>query len=260
MNVLRSIVVAFALYSRIPMPKVEWTDAALRYALAAFPLVGAVQGLLCYVVLAWADSNSVPAALSAGLLVALPVLLNGGIHIDGLADTHDALAAHVGREETLAVLKDPHIGSFGVLAIVCHLLLQYAAWFALLASGVYHARLLGVTFVFTLSRCASALTLLCWPKARAGGLGKSLADGAAPVASVVVLSALALASVAGLHCMFDARDVLWLLVALLVALVRYRLTALRRFGGVSGDTSGWFLQNAELYMLVMLAWVGGTLI
>ena len=93
MTALETIAVAFAMFSAIPCPQPVWTEKNMRYCLCAFPLVGAVCGLLCG---GWAALLGVlhaPDLLLAGGICLIPVLVTGGIHLDGFADTSDALAS-----------------------------------------------------------------------------------------------------------------------------------------------------------------------
>ena len=250
---LRSIAVAFAMYSRIPMPRVEWTDAALVYAIAFFPLVGLVEGLVSVAFGLAALQLGLPGPLLVVGLALLPGAVNGGIHLDGLADTADALASHAPRERKLEILKDPNIGAFGAIALASHLLVLVAAYASM---DVCPVALSALPCIFTLSRVASAWAVLCWPQARAQGSARTFSDGAERTGSLALLALFAALACAGL--LLGQRAVgLIVLAGLALALVQYRFTALRHFGGVTGDVAGWFLQNAELYMLVALV-VGGV--
>lgn len=254
MNALRSLVIAFSMYSRIPMPAVEWTQPAMRLSMAFLPLVGFVQGLLAVAFGCVALALELPEPIVAACLALLPVLVNGGIHLDGLADASDALASHQSREKKLEILKDSHIGAFGAIAIACHLILSCAAYASMELSW---QTLWALPCVFALSRAASAWAVVSWPKARKEGTVKGFSDAASKTPTYVLLLLFALAASLALLALQGAVGML-VLAALLLALLQYRYTAMKHFGGVSGDVAGWFLENAELYMLVALA-MGGAL-
>ena len=83
MTILQTIAVAFAMFSAIPMPQFEWSQKNMRYALCAFPLIGAVcGGLWCLV-----GVLPVPELVRAAGFCLVPVLVTGGIHLDG-SPTH----------------------------------------------------------------------------------------------------------------------------------------------------------------------------
>ena len=83
--------------------------------LCAFPLVGLVIGLCCRGWQGFSGFLSLPAVLRGAGLCLIPVLMTGGIHLDGYADTCDALASHAGREKRQQILKDPHLGAFAAI-------------------------------------------------------------------------------------------------------------------------------------------------
>ena len=94
------------MFSAIPMPRVEWNDRNMRYALCAFPLVGLAAGLVMALWVWLSVFLGLPNLLLAAGLTAIPVLLTGGIHLDGYADTHDALASHRSPAERQEILKE----------------------------------------------------------------------------------------------------------------------------------------------------------
>ena len=126
MKIAEAIGAAFGTFSRIPVPKSAWTDFGSTHALAAFPLVGLAEGFL---MTAWgyvANLLGVPATIVAAVLAALPVAVTGGIHLDGLCDTSDALASWAPRERKLEIMHDPRAGAFGVIGVVVYLILQFS--------------------------------------------------------------------------------------------------------------------------------------
>ena len=103
MIVLQTMAVAFAMFSALPVPQFTWNSKNMRYALCAFPLIGGVIGAL------WSLCGALPLPdmIRAGGFCLIPVLVTGGIHLDGYADTSDALSSYGDREKKLEILKDP---------------------------------------------------------------------------------------------------------------------------------------------------------
>ena len=122
MIVLQTIAVAFAMFSAIPVPQFDWNEKNMRYAMCAFPLIGAVCGAL------WCLCGALPlpALVRAGGFCLIPVWVTGGIHLDGYADTCDALSSYGGREKKLEILKDPHCGAFAVIRLCSYFLAYFA--------------------------------------------------------------------------------------------------------------------------------------
>jgi len=126
----RGLILAFQFLTRIPMPRLrDFKQQELSSAAIWFPLVGLCIGLLLVLIAHLGDKAS---PMMAGLLVMLLWLgISGGLHLDGAADLADGLgASHRDPERLLAVMKDPHSGAFGVMAIIAVLLtkLVSVAW------------------------------------------------------------------------------------------------------------------------------------
>ena len=127
MSLLRSFCIAFGMYSKIPMPKFEWNPKDMRYTMCFFPLISipiALLILLWFYLCQWLHIHSL---LFACIIAAIPVLVTGGIHLDGYCDTVDALSSRQPREKKLEILKDPHTGAFAVL-FCCLYFLLYAGF------------------------------------------------------------------------------------------------------------------------------------
>ncbi|WP_434672612.1 adenosylcobinamide-GDP ribazoletransferase [Pseudomonas sp. R1-15] len=214
--------------------------AQLGRSLLFYPLVGVMFGGLLCGLDAWL--SGAPLLLHAALLLTAWVLLSGGLHLDGLADSADAWLGGFGdRERTLLIMKDPRSGPIAVVTLVLVLLLKFSALLAL----IEQQQTLALLIVPVLGRGALLALFLTTPYVRAGGLGQALADHLPRHAGWQVLCAVALASglVAG-----------WAgLVALIVAALTFiglRRIMLRRLGGCTGDTAGALLELLEMAVLV----------
>ncbi|MFQ7443766.1 MAG: adenosylcobinamide-GDP ribazoletransferase [Gemmiger formicilis] len=141
MTALQTIAVAFAMFSALPMPQFDWNEKNMRYALCAFPLVGAVCGALWCV----CGVLPLPAAARAAGFCLVPVWVTGGIHLDGYADTCDALSSYGDTAKKLEILKDPHCGAFAVIRLCSY----FAAYFALCGCVAFTPRV-GVLWTLAL--------------------------------------------------------------------------------------------------------------
>lgn len=242
MSVLQSIFAAFAMFSAFPVPKVEWNRENLRWMLCAFPLVGAAIGLLCWGWAALGAYLGFPALLRGAGLTLIPVLSTGGVHLDGYADTWDALASHAPPEKKQEILADPRLGAFAAIHLCIWFLADFALWAALPRyEGV------PVLLAFCLSRSLSGLAIAAFPLAKDTGLAHTFAQAADKRAVrrfLIVLSALLTVGL----CLWGWKGAA-MAAAALGTFVYYRRMARTQFGGLSGDLAGWFLQTAELWML-----------
>ena len=107
---MRAAIIAFSMYSRIPMPMFEWKEEDMKYAMCFFPAIGAVIGAVFFGMYLLLDRILTGKILAAGILLAVPLFITGGIHMDGFMDTCDARASYGDREKKLGILKDTHTG------------------------------------------------------------------------------------------------------------------------------------------------------
>ena len=241
-TVLGTVAAAFSMFSALPVPQVSWDEKNMRWMLAAFPLVGLTAGGACWAWDALCGLLNLPAILRGAGLCLLPVLVTGGVHLDGYADTCDALASHASPRRRQEILKDPHLGAFAAIRLCCCLLAAFALWTAL-------PRYDGPAFLlsFCLSRALSGLAIAAFPLARNTGLAHTFAAAADRRRLRNLLSLLSLL-LAALLCLTGPGGISMAAAALGVFLF-YRSMARNAFGGISGDLAGWFLQTAELWML-----------
>ncbi len=235
---------AFGLLSRLPVGGAVQNGRELARGAWAWPVVGAVLGGLAGLVALAALGLGVPAAVAAGLALAAQVLLTGGLHEDGLADSADGLWGGASPARRLEIMRDSRVGSYGVLALVLGMGLRWAALAALFQAGWVLAPLVAVGAV---SRAAMALLMARLPAARADGL----AAGAGTVAPRTALAALALGLGLALICVGGAS--LWAAVWAGVAVAVLASAARTRIGGQTGDILGAGQQLAEMAALVALS-------
>lgn len=252
MRVIRSLCIAFSTYSRIPVPQVEWSEENRKYSMYFFPLIGAIIGLLLWGWLWLCDALSIGPVLRGAVGALLPILVTGGIHMDGFMDTSDALASWQTKERRLEILKDTHVGAFAVIGCVGYMLLMAGA---LSETSAHAGFMLAVCFV--VSRSLSAWTLAAFPSARPNGMLDSFAR-AAHKRLVTVSSGVYLLLCAAVWLIFGG----WLGLACLCLTVTwtqyYHHMSIKYFGGVTGDLAGWFVQTAELLLIAVIVF-GGAL-
>ena len=253
MKLFEPLLIALSTYSAIPVPQFDWNEKNMRYAICFFPAVGLFCGAALWLWAVIAQATGMSGVLFAAVAASLPILVTGGIHMDGYLDTVDALASHQTREKKLEIMKDPSCGAFAVIYSGVYLL-AYAGF----ACEVYLAgEILLLCPLFVLSRALSGLCAVNLPNARKAGMLCAFTSLARRRTATAALALPGFAAAAGMICLSPAAGGTAAVFAVLSALV-YRRFAMAQFGGVTGDTSGFFLQLCELCGLVG-AWVGGLL-
>ena len=254
MWLLNAMIIAIAMYSKIPMPRVDWNEKNMRYAMCFFPLVGVIIGVLEIVagnlITVWKGEGTF---FYAVVLTLIPVFITGGIHLDGFADTMDAKSSYGDREKKLEILKDSHAGAFAIITACVYFILWLGAWDQLL--GNYNGICI-MSLGFMMSRCLSGIGVITFPKARTDGTVAEFSRNASEIAvrNVLITMFVILAAL-----MIWVDPVLGVLAAVSALLVFwwYHHMALKYFGGTTGDLSGFFLCICEVVMALVLA-LGGT--
>ena len=100
MKVLKGLLIGISMYSRLPAPQIEWSRENMRYAMCALPLIGLVIGLILWGWVALADALEIDGFLFGAVYALVPIAVTGGIHMDGLMDTADALGSRADRART----------------------------------------------------------------------------------------------------------------------------------------------------------------
>jgi adenosylcobinamide-GDP ribazoletransferase len=240
---------ALTTFTVLPVRPARVDRPAATVAMALAPAVGAALGLaLSGVLLAGAAVG--PPLVAGGLTVAAAALLTRGLHLDGLADTVDALGSYRSGPDALEIMKKPDVGPFGVVALVLVLLVQAAA-LAALADRPRPAVVAAVVTGTAAGRLgASWACRRGVPAARPTGLG-ALVAGTVGWPTLAVASAavggVAAAAVPGRPWQGPAAVIAALGVALLV--LRH---AARRFGGVTGDVLGAVVETVTTVVYVGL--------
>ncbi|KFE56160.1 adenosylcobinamide-GDP ribazoletransferase [Pseudomonas syringae] len=221
------------------MPKPQELGRSLLF----YPLVGVLFGVVLLGLNALLSGT--PLFLHAALLLTAWVLLSGGLHLDGLADSADAWLGGFGdRERTLSIMKDPRSGPIAVVTLILVLLLKFTVLLALIENHHSVALLLAPV----IGRVAMLGLFLCTPYVRAGGLGQALADHLPRPAGTKVLL------VAALGCLLIAGWTgLYALIAAAAAFFWLRHLMVKRLGGTTGDTAGALLELLEVVVLLVLA-------
>ena len=240
---------AFAMFSAIPVPAVDREDGSLSFMLCFFPWIGGVCGILSWLAGLACRRFGWNGFFGGVLLTMIPMLVTGGIHLDGLMDTADAMASWQGREQRLRILKDSHTGAFAVMKCSCFLLIMSASAARLCPEKKSFCL---YCLVFFLSRSLSALGVMILPKANPEGTVAEFSRNASEKKVILVLTIYIVLTGGGMILLDPVRGCLVLASAALVWL-RYRYVCLKYFGGTTGDLSGCFLCLCEAAAGLVLA-------
>ena len=238
--------IATAVLTRLPVgvePPGE--PGAIAAAGWAFPLVGAGVGALAALGFLFAQLIGCGVAAAALIALLVGIALTGAFHEDGLADTADGFGGGRDREAKLAIMRDSHHGTFGILALLLSVGLRAAA---LGAIGEPIHTGLALIAAHAGSRAALPMTMRLLRPARQDGLGALAGTPSLTVALVAAAIGIAIA----LAALGPARGG----AALVIGAAAVALTAIlarRQIGGYTGDVLGAFQQIGEIVMLLAAA-------
>ncbi len=244
------LVTAFAVYSKIPMPNVECSKKSMKYTLCFFPLIGAVIGGLLY---GWnigwpylCNYSFLPAVV----FVTVPVIVSGGVHVDGFINTVDAICSHKTVEGKLEILRDTHTGSFAIIMTFAYFLIALGVWSEMPINAVPV-----LAFGFVLSRALSGLAIVLFPHAKTSrGVDEFMSGSHKRIVGIIMLIYIVLCAV-----FMCSQEPLYGSMGVLGALVSfgyYYYMSRKHFGGVTKDVAGYYVQICELVIpcVVLVAW------
>jgi adenosylcobinamide-GDP ribazoletransferase len=226
----------------IPVKR-RFSAKQLGHSTAYFPVVGIVIGLIL-AALNYLLGLVLPSSVVNALLVVSLVVLTGGLHLDGLADTCDGLAKRGTPDEKRRVMHDSRVGGIGVIGIALVLLVKYVSLDSLPPSLMTFSLIIAPI----ISRWTMVYAIFAYPYGRASGLGKAFKQATGwqelVIATVVALVlAAGLLKLAGLAILL----VVWLLTMAIAIYLK------RRFAGLTGDTYGAINEVAESAVFILLS-------
>jgi len=242
---MKRFVAALRFLTILPIPGTWGSGGAeLAGSVPFFPLVGLVAGGLA-ALLAWGLARmAVPPLIASAVIIVALLSISGALHMDGLSDTADGFLSSRSKERILEIMKDSHVGAMGVVAVVCVMLLKFAALASLPPAKVWRVVLL----MPLAGRCMMVLQMVLLPYARPGGLGTVFYRSTHRMAAawaVAVLAGAGWLALGGKGLIAAATC-----VAVTLLFCRY---CWRKIGGATGDTFGAACELVELVPALVLA-------
>jgi adenosylcobinamide-GDP ribazoletransferase len=243
---MTGVLLALQFFTSVPIKKelpLGRKEVTAMYV--ALPFVGAAIGLVMYAVsILMLDMANVGTLLAAVFIVLAGIVLTGGLHLDGWADTSDAFFSYKDRDKRLAILEDPRLGAFGTMALVLLIVVKVALLNEILLRG--HVQLVLFIAIPFLARAGMNIYFTTVPLAKNKGIAQFFKE--KMVAKWVTSSSLVSGAVVLILIGLLLKSIILpaILTALLMIVIYfYRKWSLRHFGGVTGDLCGAFIEGME---------------
>ncbi|GGJ38305.1 adenosylcobinamide-GDP ribazoletransferase [Deinococcus roseus] len=240
---LRYAHLALTFLTTLPLPDVgEVREGEFKKASGFYPLAGYAVGLVLFLVLLL--GQFFPAGVSGALALTAWLWITGMLHFDGLVDAGDALLVMKSPQKRLEILKDVHIGAFGLAVAVVALLFKWSLLTEL--HGHKWTTLFPLVLVPAIARFSVLIPMNLFPAAREESLGARSREGWWQMGLLLILPVL----------VFPGGW--WMLLAgMLSALLVARFAAGRLGGGINGDVYGAIIECTEIAVLLLWVLVSG---
>ncbi|MGM0854168.1 MAG: adenosylcobinamide-GDP ribazoletransferase [Bacillota bacterium] len=227
----------------------------MKWMVRTFPLLGLFLGMLHLGVYVFLDSYTHISSLGLSFFIwVMPIVLTGGIHLDGYMDASDAFFSYRDREKRLDIMKDPRVGAFGVLSLVVLLSSRFLFIYETIHQ-TYSTLLIGLFLVSIpfFSRMVMGASLILIPPAQTSGMGSGFSKNVRVYDLIWIVLALLLGGIGGFLLDLINLYALFTMVTFVVFWLVYSKT-IKWFGGMTGDTIGGSVEGVEL-CLWMTIWL-----
>jgi len=239
---VKSFILALTFFTRIPYPlRFEFDDRDFAKGLIYMPFIGLIIGVPLALYAYFVDLDN--SFLTAFLLLLIYLGMTGGLHLDGLADYFDGMFSGRTRDRILEIMKDSHIGTFGVVGLCLYFLGMY--------SGLMSAEPLVLLLMPIMGRMVGLLLCAFGHYPKEAGMGQAMVDYGRWYHGVVWLIGFLLGlGLAGFPYV----------IAVMVNLALMGVFYLRSkevIGGVTGDVIGAGIEMSQVLWLMTFAVMGG---
>lgn len=244
MKILESIVVAFQFLTRLYLPiNVEWDTANLRRSLMWFGLVGAFIGVILAGAMTLFNRFDLIPAVAAIIILLIWIFITGGMHIDGISDMADGFFSMRDKEKTLEIMKDSHVGAFGVITIVFLLLIKFEMLkeFIIIEKNVWL-----LILPPTIARIAAGLVLSFYETTKKSGLGYTFHS-----SNPRIFWAIGFIVTLIISSILNIKSLIFIGIAILASNLM-ALWAKKKIGGLNGDIYGAIVETVEVIGMVFI--------
>lgn len=247
-KLFKGLLMSISMFSIIPVFKNIWDDDSMNLVIPCLPVVGMFIGIINYFISLFIKSLSMPIFITSSLIMFIPFILSGFLHIDGYMDTSDAILSRRGLEEKRRILKDPLVGSFAVIALAILFMLQFSSIHTLILED---KPLEGFIFIPVLARGLSSMFLLNLKSMSKSGYGATFKKDT-NLNHNLVLVFFILFSISASFFLSGIKGII-ISFAVLVSSSVTAMYTFKELDGISGDLCGCIITLSELFGFLAMA-------
>lgn len=250
-KIYKSFIMALSMFTIIPTPYIEWDDESSKNMMKFYPVVGLIVGVIWSLIYVILSIINCPIMIKTTVIMILPFIMSGMLHLDGYCDVCDAILSRREREEKLRILKDSHIGAFAVISLIILFFLQSSGVFSFLEKDMDVKNITCLLMLIpVISRSLAGYFLLSKITIKESSLGTYFKKGTNKTDIVIMVGAVILSTICILINSGLKYSTIPLTMTVIVTIgVR---KCIKEFGGVSGDVAGFALVIGEATGLITL--------
>lgn len=244
----KGFIMALSMFTILPTPYIEWDDDGVKNMMKFYPIIGLIVGGIWSIVYYLISSLNVSIVLKSVIIMIVPFIITGMLHLDGFMDVCDAILSRRDKEEKLRILKDSATGAFAVISLVILFFLQFGGIYSILDKKIPFYILILIPIV---SRSSVAYYLLSRTTIKESTLGTYFKKGTNVhdrIIMIILLLAMFIMSFMLLN-LYGIVVVSSIIIGITWAVEKCK----KEFGGISGDVAGFALVIGEIIGMLALS-------
>lgn len=244
-NLFKGFIMSLSMFTIIPVPYVNWDEDGAKNMMKCYPIIGAIVGFIWFISYKFINYFNISIVLKSALIMVIPFIITGMLHLDGFMDVCDAILSRRDRNEKLRILKDSTTGAFSVVSVIILFFIQFGAIHSFLE---YNKSPYILIFLPIISRNIVAYFMVSTITIKESTLGTYFKKGTNIKDKIILIIELLL-----VYIFFSITLGYIGIVILPIVIIAISLCVkkcFKEFGGISGDVAGFSLVIGEVVGLL----------
>lgn len=244
----KGLLMAISMFTVIPLPRYEWDDEGGKNIMKFYPVIGLIVGFIWYGIYKLLTIIGASTMVTASIILIVPYIITGMLHLDGFMDVCDALLSRRNKEEKLRILKDPHTGAFAVISVIMLFIINFGGIYTIVD---LNRNILGLIIIPIISRSLMGYLLLSKESMKSSSLGAFFKQGTGKVDKIILIIGLIVSSII-MAVLFGIKGIISVIAMCTISIFLVN-NACKEFDGMSGDSAGYGLVIAETIGVLALS-------